>query len=135
MRTIFAVTSIVFLGIAGPVLAQSNMGTDYTGRFDGTPPLGTSPESPTTNGLVIPLDPVETGSVDVVIPRNTGPTDVRRARNRTTAGAASRYANFYLAGMHFVLGETTNFREALPQCYLGYSSTPRSFPGTAENCA
>jgi hypothetical protein len=93
MRTIFAVTSIVFLGIAGPVLAQSNMGTDYTGRIDGTPPLGTSPESPTTNGLVIPLDPVETGSVDVVIPRNTGPTDVRRCPppKRGVAAKTSRY--------------------------------------------
>ncbi|NLS07785.1 hypothetical protein HGP14_31600 [Rhizobium sp. P32RR-XVIII] len=70
MRTIIAVTSIVFLGIAGPVLAQSNTGMDYTGRFDGTPPLGTSPEYDSMNRLAFPIDTMPTGSIDVVIPRD-----------------------------------------------------------------
>ena len=70
MRTIIAVTSIVFLGVAGPVLAQSNMGTDYTGRFDGSPPLGTSPEYDSMNRLAFPIDPTTTGDIDVVIPRD-----------------------------------------------------------------
>ncbi|TCU15236.1 hypothetical protein [Rhizobium sullae] len=93
MRTMIAVTSIVFLGIAGPVLAQSNMGTDYTGRIDGTPPLGTSPESATTNAFVIPLDPVETGSVDVIIPRDAGTTEINRCPppKRGAAAKTSRY--------------------------------------------
>ena len=95
MRMFIAVASIVFLGVAGPVLAQSNMGTDYTGRFDGSPPLGTSPDYDVMNGLIIPLDPVTTGSVDIVIPRSTGTTDVRRCPppKRGVAAKTSRYGN------------------------------------------
>ncbi len=93
MRTIIAVTSIVVLGIAGPVLAQSNTGTDYTGRFDGTPPLGTSPEFDAMNRLVIPIDPMTTGNIDVVIPRNRGTVDVTRCPppKRGVAPKTSRY--------------------------------------------
>ena len=95
MRTTIAVTSIVFLGIAGPVLAQSNTGQDYTGRFEGTPPLGTSPEFDAMNRLAIPIDPMTTGNIDIdiVIPRNSGTVDVTRCPppKRGVAPKTSRY--------------------------------------------
>jgi hypothetical protein len=69
MRRYIAVTSIVLFSMAAPALAQSNMGMDASGRFDGTPPLGTSAEyDAQQSGLSIPLDPVQTGSVTVTRP-------------------------------------------------------------------
>jgi hypothetical protein len=62
MLKLIAATSIVILGITGSAWAQTNMGTDASGRFDGSPPLGTSPEVEQSTGLSIPLDSIETGS-------------------------------------------------------------------------
>ncbi|EJZ20625.1 hypothetical protein RCCGEPOP_14187, partial [Rhizobium sp. Pop5] len=43
MRRFIAATSIALLSLSAPVLAQSNMGMDASGRTDGSPPLGTAP--------------------------------------------------------------------------------------------
>jgi hypothetical protein len=83
MRRFIAATSIVLLSLSAPVLAQS--GTDASGRFDGTPPLGTAPGAETQNGLVIPLDSIETGSVDNG--PASGRVDWARCPPRKTRGA------------------------------------------------
>jgi hypothetical protein len=62
MLKVIAATSIVILGLTGSAWAQTNMGTDASGRFDGSPPLGTSPEVEQSTGLAIPLDSMQTGS-------------------------------------------------------------------------
>ncbi|RUM26288.1 hypothetical protein EFQ99_08450 [Rhizobium vallis] len=64
MRRFIAATSIALLSLSAPVLAQSNMGMDASGRIDGSPPLGTAPGAEPQSGLTIPLDSIETGSVD-----------------------------------------------------------------------
>lgn len=69
MRRLISVTSIVLLSIAAPALAQSSMGIDPNGRFDGSPPPGTSPEyDAQQGGFEIPLDPIETGSITISRP-------------------------------------------------------------------
>jgi hypothetical protein len=68
MRRFIAATSIIVLGFAAPAFSQSNLGMDASGRFDGSPPLGTGPDSGQEGGFSIPLDSVETGSVTVVVP-------------------------------------------------------------------
>jgi hypothetical protein len=56
-------TSIVITGLAGSALAQASMGMDSSGRFDGSPPLGTGrPDEAPSGGFSIPLDSLETGS-------------------------------------------------------------------------
>lgn len=68
MRKLISVTSIVLL-IAASAFAQSSMGIDTNGRFDGSPPPGTSPEyDAQQSGLEIPLDPIETGTITIVRP-------------------------------------------------------------------
>ncbi|EPE94785.1 hypothetical protein [Rhizobium grahamii] len=58
MRRLIAVTSVLLLGFAGSAFAQASMGMDSSGRFDGSPPLGTSPDTEGTGGggLSIPID-------------------------------------------------------------------------------
>ncbi|MBX5222425.1 hypothetical protein HJC04_19225 [Rhizobium sp. NLR8a] len=85
MRRFIAATSIALLSLSGPVLAQSNMGMDASGRFDGTPPLGTAPGAEPQTGLVIPLDSIETGSVDNGAP--SGRVDWARCPPRKDRGA------------------------------------------------
>lgn len=85
MRRFIAATSIALLSLSGPVLAQSNMGMDASGRFDGTPPLGTAPGAEPQAGLVIPLDSIETGSVENGVP--SGRVDWARCPPRKARGA------------------------------------------------
>ena len=69
MRTLISITSIVLLSIAAPAFAQSSMGIDPNGRFDGSPPPGTSPAyDAQQNDLEIPLDPIETGGITITRP-------------------------------------------------------------------
>ncbi|MFP3544128.1 hypothetical protein SB748_11690 [Rhizobium sp. SIMBA_035] len=68
MRRLISITSIVLL-IAAPAFAQSSMGVDTNGRFDGSPPPGTSPAyDAQQSGLEIPLDPIETGGITILRP-------------------------------------------------------------------
>ncbi|MDR9813266.1 hypothetical protein [Rhizobium hidalgonense] len=85
MRRFIAAASIALLSLSTPVLAQSNMGMDASGRFDGTPPLGTAPGAETQSGLVIPLDSIETGSVDNGAP--IGPVDWAKCPPRKARAA------------------------------------------------
>lgn len=85
MRRFIAATSIALLSLSAPVLAQTNMGMDASGRIDGTPPLGTSPGAETQNGLVIPLDSIETGSINEGAP--SGRVDWARCPPRKARGA------------------------------------------------
>ncbi|MBB4194218.1 hypothetical protein GGE45_003836 [Rhizobium aethiopicum] len=85
MRRFIAATSIALLSLSAPVLAQSNMGMDASGRIDGTPPLGTAPGAEPQTGLVIPLDSIETGSVDNGAP--AGRVDWARCPPRKARGA------------------------------------------------
>ncbi|KPH10368.1 hypothetical protein CO657_04420 [Rhizobium acidisoli] len=85
MRRFIAAASIALLSLSTPVLAQSNMGMDASSRFDGTPPLGTSPGNEPESGLVIPLDSIETGSVDNGVP--SGRVDWARCPPRKARGA------------------------------------------------
>ncbi|MBX4956928.1 hypothetical protein [Rhizobium lentis] len=85
MRSLIAATSIALLSFSAPVLAQSNMGMDASGRIDGTPPLGTAPGAEPQTGLVIPLDSIETGSVDDGVP--SGRVDWARCPPRKARGA------------------------------------------------
>jgi hypothetical protein len=58
MRRLIAVTSVLLLSFTGSAFAQANMGMDSSGRLDGSPPLGTSPDTEGTGGggLSIPID-------------------------------------------------------------------------------
>ncbi|ANK84859.1 MULTISPECIES: hypothetical protein [Rhizobium] len=85
MRRFIAATSIALLSLSAPVLAQSNMGMDASGRIDGTPPLGTAPGAEPQTGLVIPLDSIETGSVVNSAP--SGRVDWARCPPRKARGA------------------------------------------------
>ncbi|MBY3175441.1 hypothetical protein HFO42_34195 [Rhizobium leguminosarum] len=67
MRMFLAVASIILLGFAAPAFSQALADMDYSGRFGGMPP-GTVPGAESSGGLVIPLDPVETGDINIVIP-------------------------------------------------------------------
>jgi len=83
MRTLISITSIVLL-IAAPAFAQSSMGVDTNGRFDGSPPPGTSPEyDAQQSGLEIPLDPIETGTITIVRP-SSWTTPCERENTRTS---------------------------------------------------
>ncbi|CDM62934.1 putative secreted protein (plasmid) [Rhizobium favelukesii] len=63
MRRLIAVTSVLVLSFAGSAFAQANMGMDSSGRFDGSPPLGTSREDEApSGGFAIPFDTFQTGS-------------------------------------------------------------------------
>ncbi len=85
MRRLIAITSVVVLGLAAPVFAQSSMGVDVSGRFDGSPPFGTSPETEqSSGGFSIPLDSIETGSTSDfgnVQLRNCAPAQTKGHRN------------------------------------------------------
>ncbi|MBB4577163.1 hypothetical protein [Rhizobium lentis] len=85
MRRFIEATSIALLSLSTPVLAQSNMGMDASGRIDGTPPLGTAPGAEPQTGLVIPLDSIETGSVGNGAP--SGRVDWARCPPRKARGA------------------------------------------------
>ncbi len=58
MRRLIVVTSLLLVGFAGSAFAQASMGMDSSGRYDGSPPLGTSPDSDGTGGggFSIPID-------------------------------------------------------------------------------
>lgn len=63
MRRLIAVTSVLMFSFAGSAFAQSSMGMDASGRFDGSPPLGTSREDEApSGGFAIPFDTSVTGS-------------------------------------------------------------------------
>lgn len=71
MRRFIAVVSVALVTISTPAFAQSNIGTDESGRFVGTPPLGTSPEyDAQQGGLSIPLDTYDTGGIVIYRPSN-----------------------------------------------------------------
>ncbi|WP_416065684.1 hypothetical protein ACK9YZ_03505 [Rhizobium sp. ZK1] len=68
MRKVVAAASIILLGFAAPAFAQALGDMDYSGRFGGMPP-GTVPDANASGGgISIPLDPVETDSIRVVVP-------------------------------------------------------------------
>ncbi|MBY5738852.1 hypothetical protein [Rhizobium leguminosarum] len=67
MRMFLAAASIILLGFATPAFSQALADMDYSGRFGGMPP-GTVPGAEANGGLMIPLDPVETGDITAVIP-------------------------------------------------------------------
>ncbi|MGO6675750.1 hypothetical protein [Rhizobium leguminosarum] len=67
MRMFLAAASIILLGFAAPAFSQALADMDSSGRFGGMPP-GTVPGAESNGGLMIPLDPVETGDITVVIP-------------------------------------------------------------------
>ncbi len=69
MRMFLAAASIILLGFAAPAFSQALADMDSSGRFGGMPP-GTVPGAESNGGLMIPLDPVETGDINVVIPSN-----------------------------------------------------------------
>ncbi|MGO7300382.1 hypothetical protein ACC718_28375 [Rhizobium ruizarguesonis] len=69
MRMFLAATSIILFGFAAPAFSQALADMDYSGRFGGMPP-GTVPGAESNGALIIPLDPVETGDINVVIPRD-----------------------------------------------------------------
>nr|WP_033182944.1 hypothetical protein [Rhizobium brockwellii]KPN24480.1 hypothetical protein KS05_23825 [Rhizobium brockwellii] len=66
MRMFLAAASIILLGFAAPAFSQALADMDSSGRFGGMPP-GTVPGAESNGGLMIPLDPVETGDITVVI--------------------------------------------------------------------
>ncbi|MBX5157130.1 MULTISPECIES: hypothetical protein [unclassified Rhizobium] len=86
MRRFIAATTIALLSLSAPGLAQSNMGMDASGRIDGTPPLGTAPGVETQSGLIIPLDSMETGSINDN-GTSSGRVDWARCPPRKTRGA------------------------------------------------
>jgi hypothetical protein len=67
MRVFLAAASIILLGFAAPAFSQALADMDSSGRFGGMPP-GTVPGAESNSGLMISLDPVETGDITVVIP-------------------------------------------------------------------
>lgn len=67
MRMFLAAASIILLGFAAPAFSQALADMDSSGRFGGMPP-GTVPGAESNGGLMIPLDPVETGDITAVIP-------------------------------------------------------------------
>ncbi|WP_253958265.1 hypothetical protein [Rhizobium sp. WYJ-E13] len=68
VRKVVAAASIILLGFAAPAFAQALGDMDYSGRFGGMPP-GTVPDANASGGgISIPLDPVETDSIRVVVP-------------------------------------------------------------------
>lgn len=68
MRNVIAAASIILLGFAAPVFSQTLGDMDYSGRFGGMPP-GTVPDANASGGgIAIPLDPIESDNVTVVIP-------------------------------------------------------------------
>ncbi len=68
MRKVITAASIILLGFAVPVFAQTLGDMDYSGRFGGMPP-GTVPDANASGGgISIPLDPVESDSITVVLP-------------------------------------------------------------------
>lgn len=68
MRKLIAAASIILLGFAAPVFSQTLGDMDYSGRFGGMPP-GTVPDANASGGgIAIPLDPVETDNITVVVP-------------------------------------------------------------------
>lgn len=97
MLRLVAAASIAVFAIATPAMSQSNLGQDASGRFDGSPPLGTGRDTGQAGGFSIPLDSVETDSVRVVVPSSK--TDCPRPgtrqyraemRNGTLADACRR---------------------------------------------
>lgn len=96
MRTVIAAASIILLGFAAPVFAQTLGDMDYSGRFGGMPP-GTVPDANSNGGgISIPLDPVENDNVTVVIPSERtacpkhGTRAYRNAERDHTLAAACR---------------------------------------------
>lgn len=95
MRRFIAATSIALLSFAAPAFSQSLGDMDYSGRFFGMPP-GTVPGEESSSGIMIPLDPIETGDITVVIPthRTTcprpGTRQYRAAERDGTLGDACR---------------------------------------------
>nr|WP_029874299.1 MULTISPECIES: hypothetical protein [Rhizobium] len=95
MRMFLAAASIILLGFAAPAFSQALADMDSSGRFGGMPP-GTVPGAESNGGLMIPLDPVETGDITVVIPSDRtvcprpGTRQYRAAERDGTLGDACR---------------------------------------------
>ncbi|KRB61232.1 hypothetical protein ASE04_23000 [Rhizobium sp. Root708] len=69
MRRLFVISSVITLALAGSAMAQASMGMDSSGRFDGSPPIGTSfGTDQSDSGLSIPLDSFETNSTSYSAP-------------------------------------------------------------------
>ncbi len=88
MRRLIVMTSLIVLGLSGSALAQANMGMDSSGRFDGSPPLGTVPDDQQTGGgLSIPIDSFTTESTG-------NPNDIQwtRCQKRTAGDVSTRQA-------------------------------------------
>jgi hypothetical protein len=95
MRTVIAAASIILLGFAAPAFSQALGDMDYSGRFGGMPP-GTVPDAESSNTFSIPLDPVESDNITVVIPSDRtdcprhGTRAYRTAERDGTLAAACR---------------------------------------------
>ncbi|WP_431322857.1 hypothetical protein [Rhizobium sp. YTU87027] len=86
MRRLIAVTSVLLVSFVGSAFAQASMGMDSSGRIDGSPPLGTSPDSDGTGGggFSIPIDFGTTSSTSGSIHWTGCPEDQRRATHGRT---------------------------------------------------
>ncbi|MBB3659641.1 hypothetical protein FHX15_004907 [Rhizobium sp. BK650] len=85
MPRVVAAASIILLGFAAPVFAQTLGDMDYTGRFGGMPP-GTVPDANASGGgISIPLDTGETENVTVVVPPERTPCPKHGTRAYRTA--------------------------------------------------
>ncbi|MBY5820984.1 hypothetical protein [Rhizobium leguminosarum] len=84
MRMFLAAASIILLGFAAPAFSQALADMDSSGRFGGMPP-GTAPGAEPQSGLIIPLDSIETGSIDNE--PVSGPVDWARCPPRKARGA------------------------------------------------
>lgn len=95
MRKVIAAASIILLGFAVPAFSQTLGDMDYSGRFGGMPP-GTVPGAESSSTFSIPLDPVESDNITVVIPSNRtdcprpGTRAYRTAERDGTLAAACR---------------------------------------------
>ncbi|CCM79034.1 hypothetical protein [Rhizobium mesoamericanum] len=84
MRRLIAVTSVLLLSFVGSAFAQASMGMDSSGRFDGSPPLGTAPDKEGTGGggFSIPIDFGTTASTNSRSIQWTGCPEDQRGRAR-----------------------------------------------------
>lgn len=91
MRRLIVMSSLVVLGLSSAAFAQANMGMDSSGRFDGSPPLGTSPEDyQSSSGLSIPIDSYTTSSTG-----NPNNIQWTRCPQRTAGDVSTRQGCLY----------------------------------------
>ncbi|WP_337270864.1 hypothetical protein [Oryzifoliimicrobium ureilyticus] len=79
--------SLTLLASTSALYAQSNLNMDSSGRFDGSPPLGTSTDQE-SSGLAIPLDGGITGSTSsdsIIVVQPERCRDIRRGQIRASA--------------------------------------------------